>query len=354
MSVAWRVPLLMAGVLCLGFGIAAGLLRIGFGVPLPAPSLALLHGPLLGGAFFGTVIGLERAVALGRPWAFLAPLLAAAGGLAWIFGAPVPAGALLLAAGGVVLLAASLAVLWRQPELHLACLAAGAACLPFGAAVVASGQPSAATPAWLGFLVLTIAGERLELNRLLPPSPGARRAFAVIACAFLGGVSAAVFAPGVGWTLVALAALALACWLAMNDIARRTVREKGLTRYIAVALLAGYFWLAVGGGIALADPGFAPGRASWDAALHAWFVGFVFSMVFGHAPIIAPALLKVALPFHWFFYVPLGILHLSLAERVAGDLLLLPAVRERGAAAGAVAIGLFLVTAVVSALRRRR
>lgn len=350
MPVAARLPLLVAGMLCLAFGIAAGLARLGFDIGAPAA----LHGPLLGGAFFGTVIGLERAVALVRPWAFLAPLLAAAGGLAWVVGAPMLHGALLLAVGGMVLLAASLVVLWRQPELHLACLAAGAACLPFGAAVVAAGDPSAATPAWLGFLVLTIAGERLELNRLLPPSPAARRAFAAIACAFLGAVVLAVFAPATGWKLVALAALALAAWLALKDIARRTVREKGLTRYIACALLAGYFWLGAGAVVALADPHFGPGRAAWDAALHAWFVGFVFSMVFGHAPIIAPALLKVALGYHWFFYVPLALLHLSLAERVAGDLLAMPAVRERGAAAGAAAIALFLVTVVVSALRRGR
>ena len=350
MPVAARLPLLVAGMLCLAAGVAAGLARLGFDTGAPAA----LHGPLLGGAFFGTVIGLERAVALGRRWAFLAPLLSATGGLAWIVGAPALHGALLLAGGGLVLLGASLVVLWRQPELHLACLAAGAACLPFGAAAVAAVDPSAATPAWLGFLVLTIAGERLELNRLLPPSPAARRAFAAIACAFLGAVVAAVFAPAAGWKLVALAALALAAWLALKDIARRTVRETGLTRYIAVALLAGYFWLAAGAVVALADPGFAPGRPSWDAALHAWFLGFVFSMVFGHAPIIAPALLKVALRYHWFFYVPLALLHLSLAERIAGDLLLMPAVRERGAAAGAAAIALFLVTAVVSALRRGR
>lgn len=348
MPLAVRLPLLVAGMLCLAAGVAAGLARLGFDVGAPAA----LHGPLLGGAFFGTVIGLERAVALARPWAFLAPLLCAAGGLAWLFGASAPAGALLLAAGGLVLCAASLLVLGRQPELHLACLAAGAACLPFGAAVVAAGGPSAATPAWLGFLVLTIAGERLELNRLLPPSPAARRAFAMIACAFLVAVVLAVFAPDAGWKLVALAALALAAWLALKDVARRTVREKGLTRFIAVALLAGYFWLAVGGVVALADPGFAPGRPSWDAALHAWFLGFVFSMVFGHAPIIAPALLKVALRYHWFFYAPLVLLHLSLAERVAGDLLLMPAVRERGAAAGAVAIALFLATMIYAGLRR--
>jgi len=58
---------------------------------------------------------------------------------------------------------------------------------------------------------------------------------------------------------------------------------------------------------------------NYDAALHAVFVGFVFSMVFGHAPVIFPAVLRVAVPYHPSFYVPLALLHGSLAVRLAGD-----------------------------------
>jgi len=115
MKVAWRVPLLIAGFLSLGFGIAAGLARLGFGIELPAPTLTALHGPLMGGAFLGTVISLERAVALGSAWAYAAPLAAGCAGLAWIFGFPVQAGAALLAAAGLVLVAASIAIWQRQP-----------------------------------------------------------------------------------------------------------------------------------------------------------------------------------------------------------------------------------------------
>ena len=41
--------------------------------------------------------------------------------------------------------------------------------------------------------------------------------------------------------------LVLAVWLFRYDIARRTVLQSGLTRFIALCLLAGYGWLAVGG-----------------------------------------------------------------------------------------------------------
>jgi hypothetical protein len=112
---------------------------------------------------------------------------------------------------------------------------------------------------------------------------------------------------------------ALALWLGRQDIARRTVRGKGLTRFIAVCLLTGYAWLALGGAVVVAAGGLAPGSSSYDAALHALALGFVFAMVFGHAPIIFPAVLRVAVPYHPTFYLPLAVLHLSLVVRIFGD-----------------------------------
>ncbi|MEO3827408.1 hypothetical protein [Actinomadura sp. B10D3] len=99
-------------------------------------------------------------------------------------------------------------------------------------------------------------------------------------------------------------------------VARRTVRSPGLPCYAAACLLAGYLWLAVAGTIRL-----AAGRPSnsglYDAALHAVFLGFVMSMVFGHAPVILPAVLRVRLPYHPVLYAPLVLLHASLLVRNA-------------------------------------
>ena len=79
-----------------------------------------------------------------------------------------------------------------------------------------------------------------------------------------------------------------------------------------MCLLSGYAWLAVGGAVILASGGLLPGSPSYDAAVHALAMGFVFSMVFGHAPIIFPAVMRVRMPYHWTFYAPLALLHLSL------------------------------------------
>jgi hypothetical protein len=163
-----------------------------------------------------------------------------------------------------------------------------------------------------------------------------------------------VFAPELGWKWFAASVLALAIWLAAKDIARRTVRERGLTRYIAYALLLGYAWLALGALFALSDPQFAPGRPAYDAALHAWFLGFVFSMVFGHAPIIVPAVLRVALPYRAWFYLPLVVLHLSVAIRIYGSLMQYFPIRQEGGACNAAAIAIFILTMLFAGLFPRR
>jgi hypothetical protein len=59
---------------------------------------------------------------------------------------------------------------------------------------------------------------------------------------------------------------------------------------------------------------------SYDAAVHAIAIGFVLSMIFGHAPIILPAVTGLRLRLTGAAYVPLAILHASVALRLAGDM----------------------------------
>lgn len=341
---ALRFPLLILGFASLILGVGAGLLRLGWDIPLPAADLAAFHGPLMVCGFFGTVIGLERAVALARRWAYLAPLTSGAGGLALILGAPLNAAQILLVLGSAVLLAGSVSVFLRQRALFTFTLAAGAGCWLLGNTLWLAGQSVfAVVPWWAGFLVLTIAGERLELSRFLPPSPGARHVFIAV----LAGLT---FGMAFNAQVFGAALLALALWLFRQDIARRTVKDKGLTRFIAVCLLSGYAWLALAGAIMLAA-GLAPGSMAYDAALHALMLGFVFSMVFGHAPVIFPAVLRVAVPYHAVFYAPLALLHLSLAVRLTGDLAGLAEWRSAGGALNALALLAFILNTIAAVIR---
>ncbi len=125
-------------------------------------------------AFFGTVISLERAVALGGLWPYLGPALAGGGGLLLLSGGAAGRGAEPVHAR--VRRSAG-----RQPRRHrkqvalfTVMLAIGAACWLAGNLVwIGTGNLHAAVPFWLAFLVLTIAGERLELTRFLPARPSA-------------------------------------------------------------------------------------------------------------------------------------------------------------------------------------
>ena len=349
---AWRVPLLMTGFIALALGVGAGLVRMGWQLPLPDAGLAGWHGALMISGFFGTLISLERAVALGERWAYSAPLAGALGALALVTSNPAIA-ASFAGIAGVVLLAASLHIYARQRAAFTLTLTLGAACWLAGNVVWLAGEGvPAATAWWIGFLVLTIAGERLELSRFLPPSPRAQIVFGCIVAAILGAIALTHLARDAGWTALAAALLALALWLARQDIARRTVRERGLTRFIAVCLLSGYAWLGIGA-LTLLTGGSAYGSAAWDAGLHAVALGFVFSMVFGHAPIIFPAVTRAAVPYHWSFYGPLALLHLSLALRVAGDLAGHLDWRMIGGAGNGLALLLFVLSTVSAVLRGR-
>ena len=320
---SWRLPFLALGFISLAFGVAGGLARLSpINVPLNAVAF---HGALMVSAFFGTVISLERAVALTRPWAYLGPLCAGVGGIFLVLGRP-QEGFLAMTLAAAVLVVASIAILQRQRSVEMATLGAGALAWLIGNASVLAGVP--AVPWWIAFFALTIGAERLELSRYLKRRRGARESFIALAVALL---VTPVYPQLLGVVLILLAA-----WLLAFDLARVTVRQARLTRYVAVCLLAGYFWLALGGVLIALS-------VDYEVALHAIFVGFVFSMVFGHAPIIVPAVLRVSFPYHPALYAPLILLHGSLAVRLFWV--------EVGAWGNAAAIVLFIATALFLVLR---
>lgn len=349
-----RLPLLFFGMLSLLVGVLAGLARLGVSLPIPLAIQAGNHGALMIAAFFGTVISLERAVALARGWAYLGPLAAGLGGLSLLLGTPLLLSQmLLLLAASILSLGSSLIVL-RQRALFTTTLAIGAFCWVIGClAWLVEGSISAAVPWWIGFLVITIAGERLELTRFLPTPLIAKRLFALIIATLLmaaGLTSVSTVGDSIGLPLFSAALLTLAIWLLRFDIARRTVRQDGLTRFIAICLLFGYAWLAWGALLGMVG-GFTLGSPLRDATLHSILLGFVLSMVFGHAPIIFPAVAKVRIPYHPFFYLPLLFLYASLLLRITASE---QVVRQAASIGNALALLLFILTMIVSVIRGQR
>ncbi len=346
-----RQPLIGAAVLILLVALWAGLIRIGWVLPPIQATLPAVHGPLMVCGFLGVLLGLERAVAL-LPlgnlntahfhWPYAAPLLTALGSLALIIGVADWPGPLLITLGSAGLVVIFLVIIRRQPTVFTTVMGIGALSWLIGNALWLTGHPIYTIVIWwVGFPLLTIAGERLELSRLLKLSAVSRVAFTVLIGIFLTGATVGVFDLDMGTRLAGVGEIGLAAWLFRYDIARRTVRRAGVTRFIAVCLLSGYGWLGVSGLLSLTQGGTVAGP-HYDAMLHTLFLGFAFAMIFGHAPIILPAILRLPLTFRPFFYTHLGLLHVSLLIRVWGDLAGDPTIRQWGGLLNVCALLLFL------------
>lgn len=346
-----RLPLMALGMVGLLCGLVGGLALLGLGVPTP-PALAAQHGALMALGFLGTLISLERAVALGRSWGYAAPALAGVGGVALAAGLPPTAGRLLLAAAAAWLVAIYVGLWQVQPAAHLLVQAVGALAWWGAALRWLDGAPLSGLVTWLAaFLVLTIAGERLELARVAFLDDRVRGVLLAATVAVCAGLGVGLVAPGAGARTVGAGLLGLAVWLARYDVARRTVRATGVTRFMAVCLLAGYVWLGVAGALwaALGD---VTDGSRYDATLHAVFLGFVMSMVMGHAPVIVPAVLRVRLRYRPVAYVPVALLHASVAVRlVAGDAFGAQPLRQAGGIGNVAALLLFVIVSAVAVER---
>jgi len=327
----------------------AGLFRMGWKIPPLQPTLSGMHGPLMVSGFLGTLIGLERAVGLNLKWTYAAPVLTGLGALGLVFGLPEVPGAVAIVLGSAVLIAAFQYIVKHQPMLHSYAMLIASIAWFVGNVLWLFGQPvSTVVPWWAGYLVLTIAGERLELSRLMFLSQFRKNLFLGATGLYLVGSAVTFFDYTLGWRITGLGMIALAAWLLTNDIARRTIRQEGLTRFIAVCMLSGYAWLGIGGVLATVY-GFLTGGV-YDAVLHSVFL----EMIFGHAPIIFPAVLNLAIPYRPAFYAHVVMLHLSLVLRVAAGVGEWHPGRLWGAMLNVIALLLFLGNTVTAAASARR
>lgn len=349
-----RLPFLLPGGVALLAGLDAALMLIGLPAPVSAERLPDVHGMLLVLGFVGTLISLERAVALARPAGYLAPGLLGAGALLLVSPAPLPIGRGLLVAGATALVGVYVP-LWRRQRDDAVLVQALGAVLALGAAVLwLGGVAVAALLPWLvGFVVLTIAGERLELARLAM-GPGAGTRLVLLSSAVVAAVVGSLLWPAVSTPALGLTLLVLVGWLTAHDVARRTVRSSGLPRFMAASMLAGYAWLAVAGTVWLVAGRVTDG-SGYDAVVHAVFLGFTLSMIMAHAPVILPAVLRRPMGYHPALLVPAVALHASLVLRLwVGDALGLPLAWQVGGAVNVASLLGFVGVVVWLVSRGRR
>ena len=329
------LPFLLLSLL---LAIWSGWIRIGWSLPLTTASAQ--HGALMVGSFLASLIFLERAVTFSQKWVLLLPLVNGLSGVAFLGSFPLVAQALLVVGTAGFLIMCGYFI-YRHKELYYYVFFSGAFTLLTGNIILLKTHfYPVAVPWWMGFLLFTIVAERLELSRFLK----IKRWKQNLLLALLALLIVSLFLPfhGPGHIAFACLLIAVSLWLLKYDMARHSIRIKGQHRYSALLLITGYVWLLVTG-LVFIFSNYLP--FGYDAALHSFFVGFVFSMIFSHAPIILPAVLKLPIKlFRPFLYWWFLLLQLSLLLRVGADIGGHQALRKIGGLMNGVAILLFFVS----------
>lgn len=348
-----HAPILGLVLIILLAALWAALGRIGWALPpLPVPLLGQ-HGALMISGFLGTLVSLERAVALQKRWAYAVPIVSALGAIALFSGLPYQIGRALLVVAGTGLVGVFYTIYRRHPTIDVLTMALGAVMWLIGNLLWLFRQPAyTAASWWAGFLILTIAAERLEISRVLLLNKTSRNLFKAALAVFSIGLLGSLAVLDVGLRVAGVGLFGFGVWLLRFDLARRTILKTGLTRFIAACLLPGYVWLIVGGGLWLIVGSTSTNGYLYDAMYHSLFLGFIFSMIFGHAPIILPAVMPIEVEYRSSFYLHLGLLQLSLIMRIVADLLAAQPVRQWAGLINVLAILLFLFNMARSVRRR--
>lgn len=337
-------------------GMWGGLIRVSFNLPLPVSHAQWIthHGALMVCGFLGTLIATERAVGRAAWWAWLAPLFTGLGAGACIAGLGSNVALLLFLTGSVGFAIVTIDTSCRHREFFTWLMAIAALAWVTGNTLLFAGKAvSGVVWWWATFLGWTILAERLELSRLIKLPGYARPLLVATLVLQLAGLLTMFGNIVVGERLIAAAFVLQAVWLIRFDLARKNIRLTGLPRFAAVCLLIGYVWLALTGCLLARSTPLQFG-ASYDAVLHTYFLGFVFAMIFGHAPIIFPAVLNIPITFKSRFYLHLALLTVSLAARVLADFRGWPAVRAWSAAGNAIAILTFVISTAAATMGSRK
>ena len=341
------IPLALTSLL---LGVIAGWQRINLDIPIT--NLAGDHGAVMTGSFIGTLICLERSISEQNKWWRLLPLINAASLLFFILRLPQFA-YVFLVAGSIGLLILLITYLRTSPSLSNVFLLGGAFAWLTGNLVLLNQHSyPAAVKWWMLFLLWTIYGERLELSNMLPISVIKKTTLYIIIAINLVGVILPFH--WYGNEIFAISLLAMSAWLFSFDMSRHAMKHAGQHRYIALWLMSGYAWLVVAASWLL----FWPNAVySYDAALHSFFLGFVFSMIFGHVPIIFPGIFRVNISlYHPLLYIVFFLFQFSLATRILGDAITNHELRKCGALVNGISILLFIVmnaTILTSRLNRK-
>ena len=307
------LPLVLVGLVV---GISGGWLRLG-SLTIPLASAATNHGLVMVGGFLGTLISIERAMVMKKKAWLLIPLLTGSSIFPFVFG-KTEIGLVFLMAGSLGLSVIMHLQTLKHTKFHTALLYGGSASwfvgnfLAWQTGLIASGSTW-----WIGFLLFTIVGERLELSQFLPVPFWSTNALKSLLALFTLGL----IIPFHTWgnEIMGISALLISVWLLTFDMAKVAARKTDQFRYIGVGLRVGYIWLGLHGMILL---GLENHALYYDLMLHTFFLGFTFSMIWAHAPIIFPTIFGIReTPYHPILWITWTAFQVTLSGRILASLL---------------------------------
>ena len=332
-----RLPFLFLAFASMIIGLLAGLNRIGWNIPFN--SVVPEHGAIMVGGFLGTLITLEKIITLKKSFLYTIPIASGLSVVSFLLRMP-QSGYILLIAASTGLCVVFFMYLITNPGLIYAVMLLGAICWLIGnILLMTSNFYPMSLPWWMAFVLCIISSERIELMKFLPVTEGNKRFLAILLALFVVACVLSFHGPGSVITAGVLSAISI--WLLKFDLIGVTIKKKGLTRFVAVALLTGYFALLLTSLFLLQ---FNVQPEYYDIIVHLFFIGFVFSMIFAHGPIILPGVLGIsAKPYSRLLYLWLGLLHVSLIMRVSANILFLIEVKMlSGILTGAAIVGYFM------------
>ncbi|MDX5339375.1 MAG: hypothetical protein LPK25_10125 [Cyclobacteriaceae bacterium] len=309
----YLLPFILLGLVA---GISGGWIRLGYPA-IPLAEASSQHGLIMTGGFLGTLISLERAMVMAKKTWLLIPFLTGISVFAFLLGLS-DVGLLLLTTGSLGLSLIMHLQTLKQPKFHSALLYGGAVSWFIGNFLSwQTGLIAAGSTWWIGFLLFTIVGERLELSQFLPVPSCSQNALKSLLALFTVGL----IVPFHTWgnEIMGISALLIAAWLLVFDMAKVASRKAAQFRYIGIGLQVGYLWLGIHGLIVM---GMENQALYYDLMLHTFFLGFTFSMIWAHAPIIFPTIFGIReTPYHPVLWITWIGFQLSLLGRIVASIL---------------------------------
>jgi hypothetical protein len=166
--------------------------------------------------------------------------------------------------------------------------------------------------------ISVIAVERLEMSMLFRKRSARFVLFALIAWCFLWILTTWQGVPNL--TTMGVVTLILVASLVFHDSVlhvSRTHAGHGLHRFLRSALILAYLWLFAGAVVMTAWAQFSPAIFK-DVLFHLFALGFIFTMILGHAPLILPAALGMP-PLQKAPVIPFVIFQGATFFRILGD-----------------------------------